>query len=65
MSMNQAITRHSTTTALTFVNKPSDETRSKLLAAGYQFDGKSKQWFRHDAESHVVGEEVVAKQLAA
>lgn len=65
MSTNQAITRHSTTTSLTFVGKPSEETRAKLISAGFQFDSKSKQWFRQEVESSMQSEEVIAKQIAA
>jgi hypothetical protein len=65
MSTNQAITRRSFTASFTFTDKPSDETRKALVAAGYQFDAKSRQWFRREEESSVVGEEVIAQQLAA
>jgi hypothetical protein len=65
MSTNQAIARRSHTSSFTFTDKPSDETRKALLAAGYQFDAKSRQWFRREEEAGVVGEEVIAKQLAA
>ncbi len=65
MSTNQAITRTVFTATFTFTGKPSEETRKSLLAAGYQFDGKSKQWYRREEQSAVAGEEVIAQQLAA
>ncbi|OWK42156.1 hypothetical protein [Fimbriiglobus ruber] len=65
MSTNQAITRRSFTSTFTFTGKPTEETRKALLASGYQFDAKSRQWFRRVEESDVVGEEVIAQQLAA
>jgi hypothetical protein len=65
MSTNQAITRRVFTATFTFTDKPSEETRKTLIASGYQFDGKSKQWYRREEEAGVVSEEVIAKQLAA
>jgi len=65
MSTNQAISRRSFTNSITFTDKPSEETRKALMAAGYQFDAKSRQWFRREEQADVVGEEVIANQLAA
>ncbi|WP_020471521.1 hypothetical protein [Zavarzinella formosa] len=65
MSNNQAISRRSFTTSITFLEKPSEETRKALIADGFQFDGKSKQWYRRQEESSVVSEEEVAQHLAA
>ena len=61
----QAIVRRSHTATFTFTGKPSEDTRKSLIAAGYQFDGRSRQWVRHEEESAVVEEEVIASQLAA
>ena len=65
MSTNQAIARISRTSSFTFTEKPTDETRKALLAAGYQFDAKSRQWFRREEEASLEGEEVIAQQLSA
>jgi hypothetical protein len=65
MSTNQAISRRTFTNSITFTDKPSEETRKALMSAGYQFDAKSRQWFRREEEANVVGEEVIAQQLAA
>jgi hypothetical protein len=61
----QAITRRSFTSSFTFTGKPSEETRKALVAAGYQFDAKSRQWYRREEESSVVSEEVIANSIAA
>ena len=65
MSTNQAIARRSLSSSFTFTEKPSEETRKALLAAGYQFDAKSRQWFRRDEEAGVSTEEAILQQLAA
>lgn len=65
MSTNQAIARRSFSSSFTFTGKPSEDTRKALMAAGYLFDAKSRQWFRRDEEASVASEEVIAKQLAA
>ncbi len=65
MSINQAIARSTFTSTYTFTGKPTEETRAALVAAGYQFDGKSKQWYRRQEEAGIAEEEVIAKQLAA
>lgn len=62
---NQAIARVSHTSSFTFTDKPSEATRKALLAAGFQFDAKSRQWYRRVEESDVVGEEVIANSIAA
>lgn len=61
----QAIIRRSHTTSFTFTDKPSQETRTALVAAGFQFDAKSRQWYRREEESGIVGEEVIANSIAA
>ena len=65
MSTNQAIARRSFTSSFTFTDKPSEETRKALVAAGYQFDAKSRQWFRREENASVMDEEGIAQQLAA
>lgn len=65
MSTVQAIARRALTSSFTFTDKPSEETRKALVAAGFQFDGKSRQWYRREEESGVVGEDVIAQQFAA
>lgn len=65
MSTTQAIVRRTTTDSYTFVTKPPEETRKKLVAAGFQFNAKSGQWYRFNEESDVVTEEAVEQQLAA
>jgi hypothetical protein len=55
----QAIMRHTVTTVLTFTGKPDDGTRKAMLAAGFLFDGKSKQWYRREENSGLVDEEQV------
>jgi len=52
MPTTQAIVRRSHTTSFTFTDKPSQETRTALVAAGFQFDAKSRQWYRREEESH-------------
>jgi hypothetical protein len=54
--MNQAISRSTYTQSLTFTGKPSEETRKKLIEAGFQYDSRSRQWYKSQEESHVVGE---------
>jgi hypothetical protein len=65
MNTNQAIARRSLTNSFTFTDKPTEQTREALIAAGYQFDGKSKQWYRRDEEAGLATEETIAQQLAA
>ena len=65
MSTNQAIARRSSSSSFTFTGKPSEETRKALLAAGYQFDARSRQWYRNEEENGIVAEEVIATQIAA
>ena len=65
MSTNQAIARRTFSSSFTFTGKPSEETRKSLLAAGYQFDAKSRQWFKREEEAGVATEEQIAQQLAA
>lgn len=62
---NQAITRRVFTQTLTFTNKPNEETRKALVAAGFQFDSKSRQWLKRDEAAEVQAEEVIAQQVAA
>jgi hypothetical protein len=59
----QAIVRHTTSTVMTFTGKPSEQTRRGLLAAGYQFDGKSKQWYTRKEEIVLVTEEQVSSDI--
>ncbi|WP_020472407.1 hypothetical protein [Zavarzinella formosa] len=59
----QAIVRHTSATAMTFTGKPSEETRRGLLAAGYSFDGRSKQWYVRAEEIVLVTEEQVARDI--
>ena len=65
MPTNQALTRRSFSSSFTFTGKPSEETRKALMAAGYQFDAKSRQWFKRDEVSDIASEEEIAQQLAA
>jgi hypothetical protein len=61
----QAIIRESRTTSFTFAGVPSEATRARLKADGFQFDGKSGQWFRSHHEARVVDEETAAEAIAA
>lgn len=65
MSQNQSISRRAYTATYTFTGKPSEETRKVLVEAGFQFDARSRQWYRREEENAVLTEEEVAKQLAA
>ena len=65
MSTNQVIARHAHTSSFTFTGKPSDETRTSLIEAGFQFDAKSRQWYRREEVASVETEEVIAKLIAA
>lgn len=59
----QAIARHTSTTFLTFTSKPSEETRKALVAAGYQFNSKSGQWYRTEENAELIGEEQVSRDI--
>ena len=60
---NQAISRRTFVSTLTFASKPTEETRKALIDAGYQFDAKSRQWYRRDEEAGVVSEEQIARDI--
>lgn len=61
----QVIARRSFTSSFTFTGKPSEQTRKALIESGYQFDGKSRQWWKKNEEAFVATEEVIAQQVAA
>jgi hypothetical protein len=61
----QAIIHKSFTTTYTFAGVPSQATREKLKAAGFQFDSKTKQWYRNERQSDITSETDVAIALAA
>jgi hypothetical protein len=61
----QAIIRESRTTTYTFAGVPTQDTRNKLKADGFQFDGKSGQWYRNHQQSRIVNEETAAEAIAA
>lgn len=59
----QAIIRKSYTTTLTFTDTPDVQLRKQLMADGFIF--RNGQWVKNEAESRVINEDEVAKQLAA
>lgn len=62
---NPVLYRKTVTETLTFVDKPTEETRKQLQASGFLFDSKSRQWFRSTTDSGVQEEsEVTAPQAA-
>ena len=62
---NQAIVRHTSTTSLTFTSKPSEETRKGLIASGFQFNGKSGQWYRGHETAELMTEEQVTQDAGS
>lgn len=53
----KAIVRHTVTTVFTFTGKPTEETRRSLIAAGYFFDARSKQWVKRIETIELVSED--------
>ena len=58
-----AIVHQIVTVSVTFVEKPNDETRARLEAAGYHFD--NGQWYRSDAHAQHADAEMFAQVIAA
>ncbi len=61
---NAAIYRKTITETLTFVDKPSEESRRTLQGMGFIYDSKSRQWFRSVSEAGVREESVVTGTAA-
>jgi len=61
----QAIIRETSTTTYTFAGVPSEATRKRLKASGYQFDGKTGQWYKVERKSAIVVESDVVEPIAA
>jgi hypothetical protein len=63
--MTQAIIKHSVTTTVMFAGIPTGETRTALQNAGFQYDGRSGQWYRSNKKADVIAEENVVKAIAS
>lgn len=59
------IVRRTHTSVATFAGIPTQETRKALQAAGFIYEGKSRQWVRREEESTVVAEEDVVNYFTA
>lgn len=58
-----AIVRETYTISITFEEKPSEERRRALKAAGYKFENGN--WYKSDPKSHFADDATVAKLIAA
>ncbi|WP_337177551.1 hypothetical protein [Paludisphaera sp.] len=65
MSNDQTIgvVQTSYTVAITFSERPTDEMRQRLKAAGFQFD--RGRWFKNQPDSRMATAETVEQVLAA
>jgi hypothetical protein len=63
--MSAVIVRKTHTSVATFAGIPTQETRKALNAAGFTYDGKSRQWIRREEVADVIGEESVANYFAS
>jgi hypothetical protein len=61
MSTVQAIfTKRETHTVKFFGGTPSKEITKAMQAAGFTYDGKSRQWYQSDSSEQVLSEEGIA-----
>ena len=58
-----AIARQVTTVSITFTEKPSEERRRELKAAGFKFENGN--WYKSESQSHFADDATVAKLIAA
>lgn len=54
--MTQAIRRIARTESFTFTGKPSEEVRKNLIADGFQYDSRSRQWYKSQEVSDIINE---------
>lgn len=63
--MLQAIYRKRTTHSITFFGgTPSKDLTKKMMAAGFAYDGRAKQWYQSTSTEDVLDEAAVTKAFA-